>query len=198
MRTLVFLLGLGLFAPFATADEKPVRNPFDRIGVARERETISPDYHLARAKRLAAEAEARRRQAAEEAARAEAERAARLETEKAARKTAAKAAKAAPVAVPPRPAPALVERRAATDEEWTTALKSIHFGGRIRVTNADGTRRANVILDGTPFGEGALKSVVSGGRKFTWRVTGIEGDAPRLKLLRVNESILKPATGGTR
>lgn len=182
MRRHALLLGIVLPVLLVTAGEKPVRNPFARIGAADEREVISADYHLAHAKRLAArEAEARRRREVEERTRLEAEKAARTVPP--------------PESAAAKPVPVAPERRAATDEEWAAALKCIRFGGRIRVTDADGTRRTNVILDGRSFKEGDLKSVTSNGRTFTWRVTGVEGDKPRLKLLRVNESMMGTCNG---
>ena len=167
----------GLLAALSLATLVAVRNPFAPIGSEVGREEISADYHLTRAKRLAAE-----KLAAEKAAAAKAatEKAA---AEKDAARRVAEAAKGSTLA------PSVAEdlSRPADDVAWTVAMKRIRVGGRIRARRADGTERASVILDGKPYGEGDLKSVVSGGRKFTWRVTGVEGERPKLRLERVGE-----------
>lgn len=169
----------GLSAALVLTALVAVRNPFAPIGAEGGREEISADYHLVRAKRLAEE-----RLAAEKAAAAKAE-AEKVAAEKDAARRAAEAAKKSASAS----APSAVEdlSRPADDVAWTVAMKSIRVGGRIRARRADGTDRASVILDGKPYGEGDLKSVVSGGRKFTWRVTGVEGERPKLRLERVGE-----------
>ena len=99
----------------------------------------------------------------------------------------------------PAPAPSAAEdlSRPADDVAWTVAMKRIRVGGRIRARRADGTEHASVILDGKPYGEGDLKSVVSGGRKFTWRVTGVEGERSKLRLERVGERKFE-GKGGVR
>lgn len=76
----------------------------------------------------------------------------------------------------------------ATDAEWNAAKKRIRVGGLIRAKRPDGTERANVILDGRPYGDGDLKSVSLGGRRYVWRISGLEGcDRPRLQLKRVKD-----------
>ena len=169
----------GLSAVLILAGLVAVRNPFSPIGAEGGREEISADYHLARAKRLAAERLAAEKAAAEKAV---AEKAA---AEKAAAHRAAEAMKKSASA--PVPSAAEDLSRPADDVAWTVAMKRIRVGGRIRARRADGTERATVILDGKPYGEGDLKSVVSDGRKFTWRVTGVEGDRSKLRLERVGE-----------
>lgn len=162
----------GLLAVLALASLVAVRNPFAPIGADVPREEISADYHLTRAKRLAAEKAA--------AERAESMR----RTEEAKKKPVAPSGQAAPAS---RPISAALQSLPADDDAWSAAMKLIRVGGRIRARRADGTERASVILDGKPCGEGDLTSVVSGGRRFTWRVTGVEGDRPKLRLERVEE-----------
>ena len=179
----------GLLAALALATLVAVRNPFAPIGSEGGREEISADYHLTRAKRLAEE-----RKAAEEAAAAKAAAARAAAAKDAARRVAEAEKKPAPAS-----APSAAENlsRPADDVAWAVAMKRIRVGGRIRARRADGTERASVILDGKPYGEGDLKSVVSGGRKFTWRVTGIEGERPKLRLERVGERKFE-GKGGAR
>lgn len=179
----------GLLAALALATLVAVRNPFAPIGAEGGREEISADYHLARAKRLAEEKLAAEKAAA---AKASAEKAA---AEKDAARRIAEASKKSASASAPSAAEDL--SRPADDVAWTVAMKRIRVGGRIRARRADGTDRASVILDGKPYGEGDLKSVVSGGRKFTWRVTGVEGEQPKLRLERVGERKFE-GKGGVR
>ena len=176
--------GSGLLAALALATLVAVRNPFAPIGSEGGREEISADYHLTRAKRLAEE-----RKAAEEAAAAKAAAAKAAAAKAAAAKDAARRVAEAEKKPAPASAPSAAENlsRPADDVAWAVAMKRIRVGGRIRARRADGTERASVILDGKPYGEGDLKSVVSGGRKFTWRVTGVEGELPKLRLERVGE-----------
>ena len=169
----------GLSAALVLASLAAVRNPFAPIGAEGGREEISADYHLARAKRLAAEKIAAEKAAEKKAA------AVKAAEEKAVAHRVAEAMKKSASA--PTPSAAEDLSRPADDVAWTVAMKRIRVGGRIRARRADGTERATVILDGKPYGEGDLKSVVSGGRKFTWRVTGVEGDRPKLRLERVGE-----------
>ena len=161
-----------------------VRNPFTPIGTDGVREEISADYHLARAKRLAAEAAAR-----EAEAKAAAEAAAKKKTEAEAKKV-AESARQAEIS---RKAEAekVDLSRPASDAEWSAAMKAIKFGGRIRASSADGVQRACVVLDGKTYSEGDLKSVDFGRRRFTWRVTGIDGASQRLRLVRVGDKAIE-------
>ena len=177
----------------AFAAETPVRNPFCPIGREGRLEVISADYHLTRARELAAAAEEAKRKAAEEAARKAAEEAekARLEAEKAsAAAAAAKNASAKPSAPVVRD-----PNQPATDAEWSSALKQIRIGGRTSVL-VGGVTRTCVMLDGKAYGEGDVKTVVSGGRAYSWRVAGLDGENAKLKLERLRDRAVNQDKGG--
>lgn len=178
MRPILFLFALagGLSA---YAEGTPVRNPFWPIGHDGKREVISADYHLTRARELeAARIEAEGRKAEEETA----ARRTAAETEKRSATAASKAAAAKVPSVKRDP------NMPASDAEWAAALHQIRIGGRIRARRPDGTESACVVLDGKPYAEGALKTVSFGGRRYTWRVTGLSGDGKsRVRLERVRD-----------
>ena len=163
----------------AQGGETPVRNPFWPIGHDGKREVISADYHLTRAREL-------------EAARIEAERRKAEEAETERRKAAEAEKRAAAAASSDAAAKALAAKRdpnvPASDAEWSAALRQIRIGGRIRARRPDGTESACVVLDGRPYAEGDLKTISFGGRRYTWRVSGLTGDGKsRVRLERVKD-----------
>lgn len=168
MRSILFLFVLagGLSA---YAEGTPVRNPFWPIGHDGKREVISADYHLTHAREL-------------EAARLEAERRKTAEAGKRAATDVAKTAAAKAPTVKRDP------NMPASDAEWAAALRQIRIGGRIRARRPDGTESACVLLDSKPYAEGDHKTISFGGRRYTWRVTGLTGDGKsRVRLERVGD-----------
>lgn len=162
MRT-ALLFSLTLVVASAAAAGKPVRNPFWPIGYEGSREVISADYRPTPVEK-------------------------KVEATAAAAQPPPAAAQGAPAVAQAKKEAARETVRPATDAEWNAAKKQIRVGGLIRAKMPDGTERANVILDGKPYGDGDLKSVSFGGRRYVWRVSGLEGgDRPRLQLKRMKD-----------
>ena len=101
-------------------------------------------------------------------------------------------AKPQPVAVtppvaPPQPPPP----EHASDEEWTAALHQIKIGGRIRVRNPDGSTKNCILLDGKSYADGDVKNVVFAGRRFAWKIQGLNDSQSSIRLDRLGEVRLK-------
>lgn len=81
-----------------------------------------------------------------------------------------------------------------TDEEsvtarhWIAARNTLRIGGQTTATDADGSRRQSIVINGNIYGNGDVISVNHETRRFTWRVEGLtEGKTLRLIRLRVRD-----------
>lgn len=81
-------------------------------------------------------------------------------------------------------AAATVMAESATSQHWIAARKTLAVGSPLVVNGSDGTRRSSVMINGKAYADGDYVSITHSGRRFTWKVLGLN-DSDVLKLVRV-------------
>ena len=83
---------------------------------------------------------------------------------------------------------AALDAHTVSPRSWAEARKTLRISGTTTVTDANGTKRHSVIINGLTYGDGDLISVNHDGHRFTWRVKGLtEGATLRLYRIRAKE-----------
>ena len=72
----------------------------------------------------------------------------------------------------------------ATPQHWIAARKTLEVGSPMVVSGEGTPRRTSVMINGKAYADGDFVSVTHRGRRFTWKVVGLN-DADVLKLVRV-------------
>ena len=83
-----------------------------------------------------------------------------------------------------------VEEPSIATRHWADARKTLRVGGIAVVTDADGTKRQCIMINGLAYGDGDLISITHENRRFTWRVQGLTKGAT-VKLSRVRARLLE-------
>lgn len=81
-------------------------------------------------------------------------------------------------------AAATMMAESATSQHWIAARKTLSVGSPLIVKGDDGTRRSSVMINGKAYADGDYVSITHSGRRFTWKVLGLN-DSDVLKLVRV-------------
>ncbi len=81
-------------------------------------------------------------------------------------------------------AAATVMAESATSQHWIAARKTLAVGSPLIVKGPDGSRRSSVMINGKAYADGDYVSITHSGRRFTWKVLGLN-DSDVLKLVRV-------------
>ena len=72
----------------------------------------------------------------------------------------------------------------ATPQHWAAARKTLAVGSPLVLAGPDGMRRSSVMINGKAYADGDFVSVTHSGRRFTWKVIGLN-DSDVLKLVRI-------------
>ena len=81
-------------------------------------------------------------------------------------------------------AAATMMAESATSQHWIAARKTLAVGSPLIVKGKDGSRRSSVMINGKAYADGDYVSITHSGRRFTWKVVGLN-DSDVLKLVRV-------------
>lgn len=72
----------------------------------------------------------------------------------------------------------------ANAQHWISARKTLVVGSPMVVKGEDGSRRSSVMINGKAYADGDFVSITHAGKRFTWKVMGLN-DSDVLKLVRV-------------
>ena len=157
MKTLLAILAFAASVVFhAVAEPIPVRNPFWPIGYEGERAVITAEP------RVKVTAPAVSKSGDDDT------------------KTAAEVASVAAAAATAVAAKA----EDAMTQHWIAARKTLEVGSPLVVNDGAGFRRSSVMINGKAYADGDFVSITHSGRRFTWKVVGLN-DSDVLKLIRV-------------
>ena len=83
---------------------------------------------------------------------------------------------------------AALDAHTVSPRSWAEARKTLRISGTTTVTDANGTKRHSVIINGLTYGDGDFISINHEGHRFTWRIQGLtEGATLRLVRLRAKD-----------
>ena len=86
----------------------------------------------------------------------------------------------------------------ASPQHWVAARKTLAVGSPMIVKGPDGVRRSSVMINGRAYADGDFVSVTHNGRRFTWKVMGLN-DSDVLKLVRTRvRKVEEPEQGSEK